>query len=68
YYSFNFPVFYGSGQKTTILITLRPLRQLSFSTKISIIEYRNKEVIGSGFDQINGNKKWEAGLQLRLML
>ena len=68
YYSFNFPGFYGSGQKTTILITLRPLRQLSISTKISIIEYRNKEVIGSGNDQINGNKKWEAGLQLRLML
>ncbi len=68
YYSFNFPGFYGKGQKTTILLTLRPFRQLTFSTKISVIKYESRDVIGSGFDQINGNKKWEAGLQLRLNL
>ncbi|MEA3460348.1 MAG: helix-hairpin-helix domain-containing protein [Bacteroidota bacterium] len=53
YYSFNFPVYYGTGQKTTFLITLKPTSGISLSTKLSV--------------RVNsGNKKWNAGLQLRL--
>jgi hypothetical protein len=66
YYSFNFPCFYGCGHKTTLLLTLKLLRNTSFSVKISTIEYKDRAVIGSGLDQVDGNQKWEAGIQLRL--
>jgi hypothetical protein len=55
YYSFSFPVFYGSGQKTTLLFTLKPFPGLSVSAKIS--GTNNK-----------GKQSWESGLQLRLRL
>lgn len=55
YYSFSFPAYYGSGQKTTLLLTLKPVRRLTFSAKISGITK-------------NGNRKWESAIQLRLNL
>jgi hypothetical protein len=55
YYSFNFPAYYGSGQKSTLLLALRPGKKLSFSFKLSGMKNR-------------GNQKWEAGIQLRLNL
>jgi hypothetical protein len=53
YYSFSFPAYYGSGQKTTILFTLKPVHQITLSAKIS------------GMIN-NGSRKWETGIQLRL--
>lgn len=55
YYSFNFPAYYGDGQKTTLLLTLKPVQRITFSTKISGITN-------------SGNRKWEAAIQLRLNL
>ena len=55
YYSFNFPVFYGQGQKTTLLLTLKPLHRITLSAKISEITNRN-------------NPHWESALQLRVNL
>ncbi len=66
YYSFCFPSFYGSGQKTTLLLTWKAFNRISLSVKISEIHYRNKDAIGSGNDVVKGNKRWETGLQLRL--
>lgn len=55
YYSFSFPVYYGSGQKTTLLFTCKPLKRFSVSTKISIA--------------IKGGKQsLETGIQLRVKL
>lgn len=55
YYSFSFPAYYGSGQKTTLLLTLKPVRRLTLSAKLSGITN-------------NGNRKWESAIQLRLNL
>jgi len=55
YYSFNFPAYYGSGQKITLLFTLKPVNRFSVSTKVSGL--RN-----------HGNQKWETGIQLLLKL
>jgi len=55
YYSFSFPAFYGSGKKTTLLLTLKAAKVVSVSAKISGILN-------------NGNRKWETGIQLRLNL
>ena len=55
YYNFSFPAFYGNGQKTTLLFTLKPLKGFSVSAKISGL--RN-----------HGNQQWETGIQLLLKL
>jgi len=48
-------VYYGSGQKTTLLLTLKPARKISISAKISgLIKTENR--------------KLETGIQLRLSL
>ncbi len=55
YYSFNFPAYYGTGQKTTLLLTIKPVKGVSIAVKIS--------------GKINrGKRKWECGVQLRLSL
>ena len=55
YYSFSFPAYYGSGQKTTLLLTFKPAKRVSFSAKFSGLINR-------------GNRKWQTGIQLRLNL
>jgi len=55
YYSFNFPAYYGIGQKITLLFTLKPVNRFSVSVKVSGL--RN-----------HGNQKWETGIQLLLKL
>jgi hypothetical protein len=52
YYSFSFPAYYGNGQKTTFLFTLKPVKRVTVSAKISGIN--------------SGKRKWESGIQLRL--
>jgi hypothetical protein len=48
YYSFSFPVYYGKGQKTTLLLTCRPLKRFSVSTKISITIKEGKQSLETG--------------------
>ena len=66
YYGFSFPCYYGSGQKTTLLLTLKAIKGITLSAKISGISYPYRDVLGSGNDLVNGNKKWDAAVQLRL--
>ena len=55
YYSFSFPVYYGSGQRTTLLLTYKPTSGITVSSKLSVITK-------------SGNKLWDAGVQLKLDL
>jgi hypothetical protein len=48
YYSFNFPVFYGSGKRTTLLLTYRALKRLTFSLKVSGTKKTGKLSLESG--------------------
>jgi hypothetical protein len=53
YYSFSFPVYYGSGQKSTLLLSIKLLDGLRISVRIS--STRNR-----------GNQGLDGGVQLRL--
>jgi len=55
YYSFNFPVHYGSGQRGTLLLTYKPASGVTISSKLSVIKN-------------TGKKLWDLGIQLRLNL
>ncbi len=68
YYSFNFPVYYGKGQKISVVVSLKSGRKLTIAGKVSVITYHDRDHTGSSNDMIPGNKKWETGLQLRLNL
>jgi len=55
YYSFNFPLYYGCGHRTTLLLTGFPIKHLAISVKVSgLLNW--------------GKQSWESGLQLRLKL
>jgi hypothetical protein len=66
YYSFRFPSYYGSGQKTTLLLTLKALKGIVLSVKIAGTRYYDREESGSGKDLVEGDRLWETGVQLRL--
>ncbi len=66
YYSFGFPCYYGRGQRSTVLLTLKDIKKITLSVKISGIYYYDRKEIGSGADLVHGNRIWETALQLRL--
>ena len=66
YYSFSYPSYYGSGQKTTLLLSLKAIKGISLSLRISGIRYYDRKESGSGKDLVEGNKLWETGVQLRV--
>ena len=68
YYSFNFPVYYGTGQKVTSVVSLKTGRRMTLAMKASMITYHDRRETGSGNDLIPDNKKLEVGVQLRLSL
>jgi hypothetical protein len=55
YYSFSFPVCYGTGQRTTFLVTFKPATWLTISVKVT-------------GENTKGESNWETGAQLRLTL
>jgi len=53
YYSFRFPVYYGSGQHTTLLLSCKPFRGFTVSALFSGTQNR-------------GKPSWDSGIQLGL--
>jgi hypothetical protein len=64
-YSYSIPVFYDKGYRYYITLNYDLTRQLSFWVRWAQTIYRNKDIIGSGLDEISGNKKSEIKLQAR---
>ena len=68
YYDFNFPVYYGSGQKISSVVVVKAGGKVAVSVKASMVKYHDRDHTGSGNEMLPGNKKWEAKVQLRLTL
>ncbi len=62
-YSFSIPVFYDKGYRYYININYDIGKKLSFWVKWSQTIYRDKNLIGSGLDEIKGNIRSEVKLQ-----
>lgn len=62
-YSFSIPVFYDKGYRTYFNINYDVSRRLSIWFRYSQSVYPDKKIIGSGLDEISGNKKAEIKLQ-----
>ncbi len=66
YHQFSFPALYGKGQKLNLVLSLKPCTRLRLEGKLSRIVYHDRNQIGSGNDLLEGSKKSEIGIQLRL--
>jgi len=62
-YSFSIPVFYDKGYRYYINANYDLNKKLSFWLKWSQTVYNNKNLIGSGLDEIRGNIRSEIKLQ-----
>ena len=65
-YSFSIPSFYGKGERYTFNARYELNEHIIFQAKYALTHYRDREVISSGLEQINGNTKSDLYLQLRL--
>ena len=65
-YTFHVPSFYGKGERYTLNVRYAWKDQLVLQAKYAYTHYRDRETIGSGLEQINGNRKSDLYFQLRL--
>ncbi len=64
-YSYSIPVFYDKGYRYYLLLNYDLTKKLSFWLRWAQTIYTDKNVIGSGLDEISGSKKTEVKLQAR---
>jgi tetratricopeptide (TPR) repeat protein len=64
-YAFSFPSFYGRGVRLSFFGRCALSRSLLFIARVGHTRYFDREVIGSGLQQINSKRKTDVDLQLR---
>ena len=64
-YNFSFGMYSGNGFRNYINIKYKLLKNIDIWVRYAQFYYKNIDVIGSGLDEINGNKKSEIKVQLR---
>jgi hypothetical protein len=67
-YGFSFGMYNGKGARTYLNIKYKLLKRMDLWTRYALFVYQDAETVGSGLDEIQGNKKSELKLQLRYQL
>ena len=65
-YSFSLPAMYYKGTRTYLMLKYSVKKRIDLWLKYAITNYNNKDIIGSGLDEIKDNKKQEVKVQLRM--
>ncbi len=65
-YSFSMPIFYGKGERLALNARYAWKDWIIFQAKYGWTHYRDREVIGTGLEQIKGNTKSDLYLQMRV--
>ena len=63
-YSYSIPVFYEKGYRYYLNVNYDITRKLSIWARIAQTINPDRETVGSGLDEINGNRKTEVKLQV----
>lgn len=63
-YGYSIPVFFDKGYRYYVNLKYGITRKLSVWSRFAQTIYSDKKIIGSGLDEIKGNKKTEVKLQL----
>ena len=66
-YSYSIPAFYDKGYRYYVTFNCDLTKQLSFWLRWAQAIYPGKKIIGSGLDEIGGNRKSEIKLQIRCL-
>ncbi|MGK7396327.1 MAG: ComEA family DNA-binding protein [Candidatus Cyclobacteriaceae bacterium M3_2C_046] len=67
-YTFSFPFYYGQGTRIYILSQVNLSPKITFWIKYARTSYYDREVIGSGLEQIEGSRKTELKMQVKYHL
>ena len=65
-YSFSIPSFFGRGIRTYLNVRWDIGKHVDLWFKYALTSYRDRETISSGLNEIDGNKKSDLRIQLRL--
>jgi hypothetical protein len=66
-YSYSIPVFFDKGCRYYLTLNYDLSKRTSFWLRWAQTIYRGKKIIGSGLDEISGNRKTEIKLQARYL-
>ena len=66
-YSYSIPVFYDKGYRYYMTLNYDMTKKVSFWVRLAQTIYRDKISVGSGLDEIAGNRKTEIKLQARYL-
>lgn len=64
-YSFSVPPFYNQGSRFYFTMRYNPMRQLTLEARLAQTRWTNQETIGSGLNEIAGQRQTEVKIQLR---
>jgi len=64
--TFSIPAYYGKGTRFYVNLRYRGIRHLSLEARYSRSYFPYQQTVGSGLDEIPGNTKSEAKVQLKL--
>jgi hypothetical protein len=67
-YDFGSFMYDGKGLRAVFLLKYSPWRWLDLWFRISSVSYRDRPVIGSGWDEVEGSHLEEIDLQFRLRM
>jgi hypothetical protein len=62
-YSFSIPAFFDTGFRYYFTITYDASKKLAFWLRMAQTIYKGKLLVGSGLDEIQGNKRTEVKIQ-----
>ena len=65
-YTFSIPAYYYRGGRYYAMIRYKFSRNLEFWLRLSRFNYSNREVVGSGLNEIQGNQRSDLKMLLRL--
>jgi hypothetical protein len=64
-YSVSFPAYYGRGIRTYLILQFKFGKHSDLWLRYAVTKYTNQTIIGSGWDEIKGNKISELKFQIR---
>ncbi|MBD0400233.1 hypothetical protein [Flammeovirga sp. EKP202] len=67
-YVFSYPPYYGKGWKNYLLLKYRLSKKLRVIARWSYTFYHDRDVIGSGWDEVEGNARHDLAFQLKVNL
>ncbi|HNP19299.1 MAG TPA: helix-hairpin-helix domain-containing protein [Fulvivirga sp.] len=65
-YAFSIPAYSGQGTRQYILVQYKALKKITFWVKYARTHYRDRETVGTGLEEINGNVRTDLKLQARI--